>query len=274
MTILEVSVSRYSLVVDTADTIRAMLENAGTSWGRRLHDALAFAVSEDVAYAVAPYSAVALEDFRPDAPISPDRPDVADRCTDGVLRELERAGFLTTRTVWCETSSEAYLSDGRTVTAVHVVCPFALVGVRYWLTSDAHHRVVLTGHAYADRWEITDRTYQVPAGWYLVGETGDYTSSLVGVAGMTRGDDTDPHSTADGLTCWLDDVEGFGASYCAAECPSCHARWMAQSGSWHFRPDDCDVNGWNFDDATDFDEEHSTVACPSCGSGRVSFMIF
>jgi hypothetical protein len=160
------------------------------------------------------------------------------------------------------------------VTLVHVVRPFALVGVRYWLTPEANRQVVLTGHAYADRWTVTGRTYQVPPGWYLVGETGDFTSSLVGVAGMAREDDADPYSVADGLTCWLHEVEGFGASRCTAECQSCRARWMAESGSWHFEADDCDADGWDFDDATDVDEEHNTVACPSCGTGRVGFLIF
>lgn len=270
MAILEASVSRYSLMVDASDSIRAMLDSAGTPWGRRLHEALMFAMSESVACAVGPCSPVTPEDVRPDSSTHADLPDVADRSVGGVLRRLRGAGFLDTHTVWVETSSEAYLSDGRTVTAVHVVRPFALVGVHYWLTFGARQQVVATGYADADRWKITDRTYIVPAGWYLIGETGDYETSLVGVAGMARDDGCD----ADILTCWLAEVEGFSASSCAAECASCGARWMAQSGSWHFRADECDADNWDFDDAADVDEECNTVACPSCGTGRVGFMIF
>ena len=54
MTLAEVSVSRFSLSVDAFDTIRAVLDSGNTPWGRRLHDALIFATTEETAYAVAP----------------------------------------------------------------------------------------------------------------------------------------------------------------------------------------------------------------------------
>lgn len=262
MTILETSVSRFSLTVDASDTITVMTDNADNPWGRRLHDALTLATFEESAYAVAQYLRVDLEDFRPDTPERPDMPDVAGRDPSAVLHALQAAGYVAVRTVLHETSSEGYLSDGRVVTAVQVLRPFALVGVGYRFSREANSRAIRYGHAYADQWEITERSYNVPAGWYLIGETGDYVTTLAGVAGM--------NSDPDGC---VFELEGFGASHCAAECGTCCARWAAESGSWHFRADECDADPWCFDDAEDVDETSGTIACPTCGTGRVGFAI-
>ncbi|MEC3974335.1 hypothetical protein [Amycolatopsis sp. H20-H5] len=249
--------------MDASETISVMLDNADKPWGRRLDEALRFAmVSGSPTYAVSPYVRAELSDFRPDLPQRPDMPDVEGNSASDVLAKLEAAGYVDTRTVVHETSGQAYLSDGRTVTAVQVLRPFALVGVWCGFSPAANSRVIRYGHAYADRWTITDRSYIVPAGWYLVGETGDYTDTLVGVAGM--------NSDPDG---WVFELEGFGASECSAGCESCDARWVAYADSWHFRPEDCDADAWHFDDADDFDTAN-TIACPSCRTGRVGFFIF
>ncbi|MGC7093968.1 hypothetical protein ACPZ19_04830 [Amycolatopsis lurida] len=259
MTLLEVSVERFSLAVDAADTITVMVDNADNPWGRRLHDALALATtSTGGVFAVGPYCRVGLDGFRPDAP---QWPDVADRTVSGVLANLQTAGYLTVSTVVRETASVAYLSEGRAVTAVHVLHPFALAAVDYRFSRDADSRVFRFGHAYADRWEISARSYIVPAGWYLVGEVGDYRSELSGVAGMN----IDPDGS-------VFELEGFGASSCDAECGACGARWLAESGSWRFRAEDGDADGWAFDDA-EVDESTGTVACPACSTGRVAFAI-
>lgn len=267
MTILAPSVSRYSLIADAATTIAAMVESADNPWGRRLHDALRCAMYAESAYPVAPYVPVSHEDFRPDAPKRPDMPDVEALSASGVLDKLQDAGYVTVHNAWRETASEAYLSDGRTVTAVHVIQPFALVAVKYSWSPEADRRATISGYGAADRWEIADRTYTVPAGWYLVGEIGDYNvTELVGVAGID-GDRTD-------WACWLDGLEGFGASYCAAACPSCGNRWLAYGDSWRFMPDECDADAWDFEEAQDIDETTGTIACPACGTGRVAFDIF
>src|SRR5438094_149392 len=106
MTILEASVSRFSLTVDACDTITVMVDNADNPWGRRLFDALNFALYVESAYAVNPYERFGVEDFRPDAPDRPDMPDVADRFVSGVLGKLQAAGYVTARTVLHETSSQ------------------------------------------------------------------------------------------------------------------------------------------------------------------------
>jgi hypothetical protein len=264
MTILNPSVSQYSLTVDAAETIAVMVESADNPWGRRLEDALRFAMGGQCVYPVAPYAAVSHEDFRPDAP---ELPIVENPSVSGVLDKLQAAGYLTVHDVWRETSSEAYLSDGRIVTALHVARPFALVAVKYQFSAEADHLVVRRGFGHPDHWEITDRSHIVPAGWYLVGETGDYNMiDLSGVAGM---DD----ARADWI-CWLADLEGFGATRCAAGCDACDRRWLAESGSWHFEADDCDAGSWDFDDAEDIHEPAGTVACPACAIGRVGFSIF
>jgi hypothetical protein len=266
MAILEASVSRYSLEADVSDTIATLVDSAENPWGRRLRDALEFAMYAETAYVVAPYAGLGLDDFRPGIADRPDMPDVADRSVCGVLDKLRNEGYVNLRTVLHETSSNSYLSDGRIITAVEVLRPFALVAVQYRFSREANRRVVTDGHAYADRWQFGDRSYIVPAGWYMVAETGDYVTRLDGVIGMD--------AMSDDTVCWLDSLEGFSASHCAAGCQDCGARWMAWSGSWHFDPDDCVADAWDFDDADDFDDTAGTVACPSCGTGRVAFDIF
>jgi len=267
MTILTASVSRYSLTVDAAETIAAMLESADNPWGRRLNDALNLAMFAESAYPVAPYAPVSREDFRPHGPKRSDMPDVEAPSVSGVLDKLQDAGYVTVHNAWRETSSEAYLSDGRTVTAVHVVRPFVLVTVKYSWSPEANHRAIVTGYGSADRWEIADRSHTVPAGWYLVGEIGDYNMfDLVGVAGID-GEHAD-------WACWLDGLEGFGASHCTAGCQACGARWLAYGDSWHFTADECDADPWEFEEAHEIDETTGTIACPGCGTGRVAFDIF
>ncbi len=257
MTIPEPCVSQYSLTVDAAETIDLMTASADNPWGRRLHDALVFAMGRDETFAVSPYVSVNHEDFAPQSLDESSLPEVGDRAVDAVLSRLEKAGLVTTRTVLHESTSENYLSDNRIVTAVRVLRPFALVSVAYRWSSRS-----LLG--YADRWEITDRSYIVPAGCYLVGEVGELVYDLAGVAGMA-GDSDDTFY-------WLYDLEGFSASHCLAGCDSCGARWSAECGSWRFEADACDARSWSFDDAEGF--EGNTIACPRCASGRVGFMIF
>lgn len=265
MTLAEVSVSRFSLTVDAFDTIRAVLDSGNTPWGRRLHDALILATTEEAAYADAPYVPIGPESFCPGMPKRGDLPDVADRSVGDVLRKLESSGFVSPYALWSETSGQAYLSNGRTVTAVRVLRPFALVGVRYSFSPTVYRDVARHGYAYADRWEITDRTYIVPAGWYVMGEVGDYVLSLVGVTGIAPSNGAHPDDVAEHLAYWVSDIDGFGAAHCGAGCDACGGRWLAESGSWHFAPDD---------DAHDDFDEPNTIACPSCGTGRVGFLIF
>lgn len=117
--------------MDAAETIAVMVESADNPWGRRLNDALRLAMFAESVYPVAPCAPVAREDFGPDAPTRSDMPDVEAPSVSGVLDKLQDAGYVTVHNAWRETSSEAYLSDGRTVTAVHVIRPFALVTVKY-----------------------------------------------------------------------------------------------------------------------------------------------
>nr|WP_157527225.1 hypothetical protein [Kibdelosporangium sp. MJ126-NF4] len=259
MATLEACVSKYSLTVDASETIDLMVQNADNPWGRRLRDALIQATSgRDACFAVSPYAALSHAEMDPRASDGLDLPDVGDASLCRVLSNLEAAGLIATRTVLHEAPSENYLTDGRIVTAVEVMRPFVLVTVRHSWSSGAWRSM------YADRWEIAERSYIVPAGWYLVGEVGEHCYDLAGVAGMD--------GISDDTFCWLYDLEGFDASHCMAECDSCGSRWTADGGSWRFEPDWCDAPAWSFDDAEDFGP-NETVGCPSCGTGRVYFQI-
>nr|WP_157528223.1 hypothetical protein [Kibdelosporangium sp. MJ126-NF4]CEL17643.1 hypothetical protein [Kibdelosporangium sp. MJ126-NF4] len=264
MSILEPCVSQFSLTIDAAETITLMVESADTPWGRRLNDALIMAMGTGDTFAVSPYGTVTHADFAPGSLIDSAKVvEVGDRSVCGVLSSLEKAGLVTTRTVLHEDSHETYLSEGRIITSVHVERAFVLVSVDYRWSTRA--RYSSSWDTYADLWEITDRSYIVPEGWYLVGEVGEYVYDLAGVAGAVR--------DSDDCFYWLYDLEGFSASHCMAECDQCGSRWTAESGSWHFEADWSDACSWSFDDAWDFDESANTVGCPQCGTGRVAFMI-
>lgn len=265
MTIFETSVSKYSLAVDASESLSVMVEAAGNSWGRRLYDALTLAMGAGVTFVVNPYVNMSREDFAPSWAGFPETPAVGGPRVDRVLANLEDAGYVSSRTVLHETPSNAYLSDERVVTAVQVLRPFALVSVAYGWSPGADRRILRDGSALADRWDVIERSYIVPAGWYLVGETGEFVFDLACVAGV-EGD-------ADDFG-WLFELEGFGVSSCMAGCESCGSRWLAESGSWHFRAEDCVSVDWDFDHADDVDEQTNTVACPQCGAGRVGFMIY
>jgi hypothetical protein len=260
MAALDVRVSQYSLTVDASETIEVMVQNANNPWGRRLHDVLIHAMTgaADAHFAVSPYVAVSRAELDPRVADGPGLPDMGDRSVCGVLGKLEAGGFVTTRTVTRESPTENYLTDGRIVTAVEVHRPFVILSVRYGWSPGARWS------DYADRWDVTDRSYIVPAGWYLVGEVGEHCYDLAGVAGMD-GD-------SDDTFCWLYGLEGFDASHCMAECGACGARWTADGGSWRFEPDCCDASAWSFDDAEDFGPS-DTIGCPNCGTGRVGFQI-
>lgn len=262
MSVTAARVDRYCLTVDAADTLRAVLDSADTPWGRRLDNALRTATYYGSVYAVDPWAPVTLQDFAPGPHNGPDRPDVAAPTVGRVLDGLRDAGYLTTHDVWSETSGAAYLNEARCLTAVQVLRPFVLVAVEYGWTHGA-----LLG--YADRWAISERTYIVPAGGYLIAETCDWETRLVGVAGLT-------FDHAEDLACRVAEIEGFGASRASAGCDTCDRTWFADSGSWHFTPDsdsgDAVASGWDYDDAEDFDGD--TVACPGDCPGRVGFLIY
>jgi len=278
---LAVSVSAYSLSVDAAETMRTVLDSENRTRGQRLVTALEFASRDSAATAVYPVPPFAHLDLDSLDPARCVLPDVAAELPCWVVRQLAAAGYLTTRSVWRDTSGETYADDGRTLTLVQVVRPFALVRVQY-----GHTNPYSTGPA--DRWEVTERTPLVGRGWYLLAETGDYRSELVGAAGLDVFDsDTDlhPDAAAELLTIHIAEIEGFGASTCQAGCDRCGARWSADSGSWHFHPDSelfrpdgtepadaVPVQTFHFDDADDFADD--TIRCPHCGTGRVGFQVF
>jgi hypothetical protein len=268
MSQVPVSVARYELCVDAADTIRAVLDCGDTDAGGPLAEALRFACTEFDVLAVPASGPLRPGELLPGHG-SADVAEVSAHTADNVLSALRQAGYVGAYDLSAETHSEAYLSTGRTLTAVHVLRPFALVAVACsWSNPDADRP--------ADRCEITGRSGPVQPGWYVVGVVGDvYGRTVVGAANVEADDSDHPKDTAERLAGWADNVEGFSASHCAAGCNACGARWYAESGSWQFRPDGdsaTDVDGWDFDDVDDVDDR-GMIACPACHTGRVGFSI-
>jgi rubredoxin len=68
-------------------------------------------------------------------------------------------------------------------------------------------------------------------------------------------------------------IDEFSAAGCHALCFACESLWIAERGSWHFAPFDCDASEWDFEDATGFSDDKTTISCPNCESGKVGFMI-
>jgi hypothetical protein len=263
MSNITVSVSRYSLTVNTAQTFESLSDVAENDSGSRLFSALNSAQRSTVAYAAPAGHVVTDDDVRPD---TPELPTVSGHMTSDVLAALESAGYLTTRTELVEQSGDTYLSEGRSVTAVHVLQPFTVAAVEYGFSRAAGNRVAKHGHAYADQQTITDRSEVVPAGQYLVGEINEYDRKpeLVCVVGMNE--------LSEDVVAWLYELDGFAATTCLAGCATCGSQWCAQSGSWTFQPDECDAEPWAFDDAEDFSTD--MIACPACSTGRVGFTVY
>ena len=268
MTLTDVSVAQYELWVDGASSVRAVLDSADTDGGAPLTEALELAASGSDVFVVAPSVELRPADFLPGG-VADGWAVVSATAVDGVLSALERSGYVAVSGVWSETASGAYLSTGRVLVAVRVLRAFTLAALSYgW--SDRY------GQGPADRCEIAQRSCPVGSGWYVVGMVGDCTCTLVGAARVDVDDSADPGETAERLTYWAAEIEGFGASHCSAGCDSCGGRWFAESGSWHFTAEhaaDGTADGWDFDDVEDFDEQ-GTAACPACRSGRVGFLIF
>lgn len=246
MSALEVSVSRYSLTVDTFQTFESLSDVAENESGNRLRAALEAAVCATAAYVAPADCVISVGDMCSDPP---DLPYVAGATTSNVLAALESAGKLTARTEFVEQSSDTYLSEGRTVTIVHVLQPFTIVTAEHGLSREAN----------------IDQSEVVPVGWYLVGETNEChrAPELVCVVGMNE--------LSDDVVAWLYELDGFAATTCLAGCSTCGNQWCAESGSWTFQPDGCDAKPWAFDDAEDF--RKNMIACPACSTGRVGFVV-
>jgi hypothetical protein len=260
-----VAVSRYSLTIDTMDTFAALFHAADNENGDLLLDALNTALCGTYVYAVPEGHVRTPESFRISNGELPDLPLLKEPSAEGLLATLETAGYLTARTELFENSEGTYLSEGRAITAVHVTKPFAVVAVKYEYSAAAHDTAVPGRPYHPDIVDITHEAAVVPEGWYLVCELADTyrTPALIGAVGMTE--------LSDDVVAWLFDLEGFGASTCLAGCDNCGGRWRAESGNWEFNPDECDSDAWYFDNAEDFLKD--TIACPSCQTGRVGFLV-
>jgi hypothetical protein len=252
MSTLEVEVSLYALHVDARETVMAVLD-AGDRGAAS--DALSIVLEAAASGAV-----LSAEPSRPPA-LAPSRLSTVDETLDA----LAVTDLLSARTLWRESGTDAYLSEGRALTVVHVQRSF----VPYRHDTDDRD-----AGSPAQRQRMSARRLPtVPAGWYLIGQVGDIVPALVGATGMdpARPGCRNIDEAAEQFTSWAVDVEGFGASRCDARCSGCARRWYAEAGSWHFLPEAGDGTDWHYDDAYGFDS--GTISCPRCGSGRIGFSI-
>jgi hypothetical protein len=268
MSPLHVTVEQYTLSIDAADTVRAVLQATDTAHGDRIAAALHLLAESTAPLYVADLNELVAHRGLPPAPPPGQEPPppVSASTVDDALAELARVGAVTVHPVWTETSTEAYLSEGRRFTLVQVLRPLVLIRTEHAPNlNPAWHG-----------WRIAERTSTVPAGWYLLGETGDITSQLIGAGKLHIPEpdhDTDAQALAEALTYKLVETDGFGASRCDARCNTCHTRWYAESGSWHFTPDTThSAPAWDYDHADGFHDD-GTITCPACRTGRVGFTV-
>ncbi|WP_163506554.1 hypothetical protein [Fodinicola acaciae] len=257
-------VEQFFIGVESEPTVRAVLDDMETdsAASAAIREVLdCFPGRDSSLYLVDMLRKISLDDFSPGNDLS-----ALERYSDrgSRLYELEKYGIVTDVDGWHEDSSGAYLSDGRGLTTFYVPRTVIPVEVLYHFPEYWSGRSCSASH-----WEITDTLARVPAGWYLLGETGDHRMSTVGVAYLGLSSDVPSD-----LVCYAAEVEGFMASRCDARCNSCESRWFAESGSWKFEPEyGCAADPWMFDDAEDFDVD-DCVKCPYCIVGRVGFLVY
>src|SRR5947207_1039015 len=129
MSPLHVTVEQYTLQVDAAESVRAVLDAIDTAHGDRLVAALRLlADSTSPLYVADLNELVANRGLIPPAPPPGQEtpPQVSASTVDDALTELARVGAVNVHPVWTETSTEAYLSEGRTFTLVQVPRPLVL----------------------------------------------------------------------------------------------------------------------------------------------------
>jgi hypothetical protein len=263
---LEVMVERYALWVDAAQTVRAVLDGTDTGAGDRLAQALSVAAAVDsvrIAGVPAGHGGDGAV-FLPGGELL----CLSVSTVEDALAGLAAGGLLRVRPVWAEESSAAYLSQGRRLSLVQVRRPFVVFDA-----GDHADDAAAGGRG------VDGGSGVVAAGWYLLGEVGDVVPDLVG-AGRLDLDEAgaggvDAGVLVEGLVDRLVETDGFGASLCVAGCGACGARWLAESGSWHFIPaagSGVVVAGWDFDDAEGFGGD-GTIGCPACAAGRVGFSV-
>src|SRR6266498_3060387 len=110
MSPLDVTVEQYTLSVDAAESVRAVLETTDIARGGRLVAALhLLAESTSPLYVVDLNELVANRGLPPAPPPGqePPLPGLSASTVDGALAELARVGAVNVHPVWTETSTEA-----------------------------------------------------------------------------------------------------------------------------------------------------------------------
>lgn len=264
-----VRVSRYSIQVDTRDTLTEAMRGYDTDRGAVWDQAMTWLTSHrSAAYVQSPDRPVDPADYDPRIDV-PDGIELLDWAHESsIVRELHRYGYLAQpemELILAERAEGTYLDEARYISAVTVVKPFRVVTVHYW----DYPVITLAERGYARQWKIWDQVV-VPSGTYVIAEYGDYATRVHSVGWTDQG----PPSVED-----LAGIGGFWATRCDAGCDTCDGEWMADDGSWRFfrSYDGEPLTGrkpeWTFDAAEGFDDD-DRISCPVSGcNGRVGFMV-
>jgi hypothetical protein len=161
-----------------------------------------------------------------------------------VFKQLTQAGYVDSEieSLWSDTSSNSYASDGRKLDVIQVLKPFRVTTVRYW------DYEMGWSYGYARQWAFDDESPTVRAGYYVIADIGDYSTSRhsVGYAGVSPPDWESVAYT-----------EGFPANNAHAVCDTCGTDWYADDGSWSFEVntpgDDVDAVPFTYGDVRDDD---------------------
>ncbi len=258
------TVDQYSLTVDADDVVRETLSNVGdTERGQAFEDAMSAvrcADSRTTTFILPASVNLDLDSYAPDNDLT----EIND--WRNVLTSLEDSGFAKLARVLTEDSDGSYASDDITVTAVTVPEGFKVVEVRYdYAPMFGLGRIPVTGGTVGETWEV-------PAGTYIVGETGNYARMDTVAVAYLEGTDHD----AEDLFFTVAENEEFGVSRASSGCDADEThQWEAEGGSWRFRGEYAggEAPDYDFDDAEDFSDD--THACPVEGcTGRVGYTVY
>ncbi|GAA1657145.1 hypothetical protein GCM10009765_03310 [Fodinicola feengrottensis] len=180
---------------------------------------------------------------------------------------LTRLGVVTNaRTEWYDAPEDAYVSGWRCLTSV-------LVPISVRPTEIAVYQMEDSGW-----WQgqVGRRFDPIPAGWYLVGSSGNdrndgdvqYTCCYLGDGGR--------RDLVDSIRQRINDITAFHASRCDIECSSCGSHWYADSGSRDFQPTTI-ADPLHFGEI-EFERPYSLYGdgrarCPRCDQWTLTFAV-
>src|SRR5919197_5997570 len=165
----EVTAERWTLSVDAGETLDRVMASYDSAKGEALQYALDLATGRNYAVACNPRRKLTRDMFNPRA----DLPDNIYECGGSyehdVFKQLTQADYIDSEieSLWSDTSSNSYASDGRKLDVIQVLKPFRVVTVRYW------DYEMGWASGYARQWAFDDESPTVRVGYYVIADIGD-----------------------------------------------------------------------------------------------------